>query len=112
MKFGLFKNAAVLFRGNTIRLLCKNIFTVPLLFDSFRTRIVDAEYLPLEIRNEPGTNCLQPTPIAKNWIKFCSKNDLYCYDFRNLCASSSGLQEQLNALKENIHGCVANDAIV
>ena len=76
-----------------------------------RTDILRAEYLPLEIKNEPNTNCLQPTPISESWIEFCSPSDLYCYDFRNLCASSTGLQDQLIASQENKNDCIKDGSL-
>ena len=46
-----------------------------------RRGIEDADYLQFEIKNDPKTNCLQPTPITGEWEKVCVAADYYCYDF-------------------------------
>ncbi len=46
-----------------------------------RRGIEDADYLQFEIKNDPKTNCLQPTPITGEWEKICIVTDYYCYDF-------------------------------
>lgn len=78
----------------------RNIFNPSQLAYVFRVKLTrkgihSAEYLPISIENNPGTNCLQPTPISSNWTPFCNKFDLYCYVFDATYAKSEEMTDEV-----------------
>ena len=75
-----------------------------------RDGIESAQYIPVEIKNEPETNCLQPTPVTQKWQNVCVKEDLYCFDFRDIYTSGmAGLKEQLDTIMSRINLCINSD---
>eukprot|EP00795_Rhopilema_esculentum_P012383 gene12383-3041_t len=70
-----------------------------------RAGILAADYIPFDIKNDPKSNCLQPTPLTKNWIKFCGETDLHCINFRDVCASMASTGDAFDNEK-NEHLCI------
>ena len=73
----------------------------------YRKKIQSASYIPFEIRNEPETNCLQPTPLTPKWQDACEKTDSYCTDFKDVYTSGeAGLKEELDSYDAKIKFCI------
>ena len=73
----------------------------------YREKIQSASYIPVEIRNEPETNCLQPTPLTLNWQDACEMGDSYCTDFKDVYTSGdAGLKEELDSYHAKIKFCI------
>eukprot|EP00794_Sanderia_malayensis_P008769 gene8769-9706_t len=69
-------------------------FSFLLKFKINRKEILEASYLQYEIKDEPKTHCLQPTPLTGKWEKVCGKSDLKCYDLAAMSiASDDALRE-------------------
>ena len=71
----------------------------------FRSGIVAAGYIPVDIKNEPEANCLEIAPVASNWIEFCHETDLYCVNQRDPCTSEASIGDALS-LVQLTKGCV------
>eukprot|EP00795_Rhopilema_esculentum_P012390 gene12390-3048_t len=71
--------------------------------------IIAAHHLPIEIKNEPKTNCLQPTPAGTSWIEFCRGFDLYCMNWKDVCASEASMQDYLKNSPDT-SACVKSDS--
>ena len=73
----------------------------------YRKKIQSASYIPVEIRNEPKTNCLQPVPLTPKWQSACDIGDSYCIDFRDVYTSGdAGLKEELDSYQANMNFCI------
>ena len=47
---------------------------------TFRTGVIKAEILPVNIKVDDDTGCLYPTPKNEDaWITVCGKDDENCY---------------------------------
>ena len=72
-----------------------------------RKGIQSAGYIPFEIRNEPHTNCLLPTPLTNKWQDACGKEDSYCIDYQDVYSSGTvGLKETLDSNPGKFKSCI------